>query len=221
MRQLVSVVTEQTVSYFLAEDGSDQVHQVAQVMNTGLEVGDVIDLGANLLDALKLNGHRKVVGAPATSAIQRALREPEPAQPELIPAPAKPKSKPRKPTGQPPGRPRGPSPRPIQRWGFTRERVLEDLEAHPGTTYWEAVERITGGMEERARQAYSSSLQLAERTLLGTGMHVRREQFTAEMDGTNRVFARLFLEPEPPRPARPAPPQSAPQEEPAALELGS
>lgn len=54
MRQLVSVVTDQSIAY-LVHDGDEAV-QIAQVVNVGLDVNAVIRLGVNLSDALALNG---------------------------------------------------------------------------------------------------------------------------------------------------------------------
>lgn len=195
MRQLVSVVTPESVSYFLAEEGTDTpVQQVAQVLNTGLAVADVIDLGSNLLGALRLNGHKSRPRAVAP-----------PTQPALEPAPPEPA--PVKRTGRPKGIP---GKRPMQRWGFTGERVLADLRAHPGTTYVDAVDRLTGGQGDqvKARQAYSASLQLAERkmTQARTGAHVRREQFLGtDNTGHTRNMSRLYLEEPAPTPPEPEP----------------
>lgn len=193
MRQLVSVVTEQTVHYFLAEEGSDEVQQVASVLNTGLQVPDVIDLGSNLLEALHLNGHskgRKAVAAPA----------PTPALPPARPAPVKA-------AARKPGRPPGPQKRPMRRWGFGQDTVLADLRAHPGTTYREACLRIAGSEEAGALTAYSASLSLVARRLLGSGADIRREPFQAPgPDGGLRQYTRLYL-------VEPAP-QEEPQVEP-------
>ena len=188
MRQLVSVVTDQTVSYFLQdEDPEAPVLQVAQVLNMGLDVPEVLDLGANLVQSLKLNGRgaraRAQIAAPAPRAMKPAT------QPELEPV------KPEPPARNRGGRPKGPAKRPMRRWGFTREAVLADLRAHPGTTYVEAALRISGSSEKAAVGAYSASLQLVERHLLGTGARVTRTQTTGPgSDGRMTRFSLLTLE---------------------------
>ena len=68
MRQLVSVVTDESIAY-LVHDG-EHTTQIAQVMNVGLDVQGVITLGVNLgdvlrLPTLKLNGHAERVVEPA------------------------------------------------------------------------------------------------------------------------------------------------------------
>lgn len=143
MRQLVSVVTEQTVSYYLAAEDSEHVHQVAQIVNTGLEVGDVIDLGANLLTALRLNGKgAKALIAPTA----RTLSQPIPVQPALTPAepPAK--------SGQKSGQKSasGKSGQPRMSWGLRKDAVLADVRAHPDTTYREIAKRLIGTEDPRA-----------------------------------------------------------------------
>lgn len=183
MRQLVSVVTETSVAYYLTEGDSDEVQQVAQVLNTGLAVPDVVELGANLLDALRLNGHRKA-GVAATAPTP-AL---PPAPPRQTPAPARKV-----------GRPRGPAKRPMRRWGFTKANVLADLRAHPGSTYAEAAERISGSPDAAAKGSYGATLSALERELIHRGATVQRQSFTAKgADGTMKSFVRLtLLEPEP------------------------
>lgn len=53
MRQLVSVMTDETISYHV-HDG-DHTTQIAQVLNVGLGLADVITLGVNLGDVLRLS----------------------------------------------------------------------------------------------------------------------------------------------------------------------
>ena len=60
MRQLVSVVNDDGIGYFVSD--GDGATQIAHVINPGLDVQDVIRLGVNLSDALRmttlhLNGH--------------------------------------------------------------------------------------------------------------------------------------------------------------------
>lgn len=143
MRQLVSVVTEETVSYYLADDGGDdEVVKVAQVLNDGLGVPEVIDLGANLVAALRLNGHRrKSVTAPAAKPL------PEPAKPAK-PAQAKPAQ----------------AKRPRVSWGLTGDRVLADIRAHPGTTFAEIAQRLTGSDDRRAVQSVTAHIHALSRT---------------------------------------------------------
>jgi hypothetical protein len=81
MRQLVSVVTGESVSYFVSDD-DDTVTQVAQVINPGFGVGEVVELGSSLVDVLRLNGKRKRVSELPTPA-----REIEPAPKPVEPAP--------------------------------------------------------------------------------------------------------------------------------------
>ena len=88
MRQLVSVVTDESIAY-LVHDG-DHTVQIAQVMNVGLGVADVITLGVNLGDVLrlptmKLNGN----GEHAVERQERRALPPGRADAELSPHEAK------------------------------------------------------------------------------------------------------------------------------------
>lgn len=84
MRQLVAFVEGDTLRYFVSEDG-EQVRQVAEVINPGFDVRDVLQLGNVLSEALRLNGHRPPKRQPAVA---------------LPPAPPKPAaSKRRRPPG--------------------------------------------------------------------------------------------------------------------------
>lgn len=63
MKQLVSVVTETSVLYLTHDSDSDSAEatQIAQVINPGLGIADVVRLGVTLGQALQLNGHRRAV----------------------------------------------------------------------------------------------------------------------------------------------------------------
>lgn len=74
MRQLVSVVDPDQIRYFVHED--DDVTQVAQILNPGLGVRDVIELGTMLGGLYErpraVNGHgpdHRAVAAPAPAAL--------------------------------------------------------------------------------------------------------------------------------------------------------
>lgn len=86
MRQLVSVVTEETVSYFLTDVEGTEAKQVAQVLNPGFMVGDVIETGVVLTQVLRLNGK-----APKIKALGPA---PAPELPPAPPAPEREKKRP-------------------------------------------------------------------------------------------------------------------------------
>lgn len=73
MRQLVSVVTDDAVLYFV--DDGEATTQIAQIIHTGLDVSDVVRLGTNLCDALQLNG---VQTAVATAVAKRVPLGPAP-----------------------------------------------------------------------------------------------------------------------------------------------
>lgn len=70
MRQLVSVVTDEAISYLI--DDGEGTTQIAKVINTGLEVADVVRLGVNLGEALRLNGYGSGKSASQGRALQRA-----------------------------------------------------------------------------------------------------------------------------------------------------
>lgn len=59
-RQLISVVTQHSVVY-LIDDGDGETTQIAQVINRGLGVGDVVRLGAALEQSLGYNGNGRAV----------------------------------------------------------------------------------------------------------------------------------------------------------------
>lgn len=65
MRQLIAVAEGDTLRYFLSTDG-ESIAQVAQVLNPGLDVADVLRLGNVLTEALRLNGHQPAVATAAT-----------------------------------------------------------------------------------------------------------------------------------------------------------
>ena len=170
MRQLVSVVTDEHVVYVL-HDG-DAAVQVAQVVNPGLSVPDVIELGASLAEALRLNGKPR--------RVQRA---------ELPPAP--PAEKPTKPKASK----RSQAQRTRVSWGLTREQVLDDIRAHPDTTTVEIAVRLLGGdpPDDRAVQSVQTHVSAVaklgyrfdRRTVVEThhsGQRVRRTRLTLSGD---------------------------------------
>jgi hypothetical protein len=117
MRQLVSVVTDDSVRYFV-QDG-DNVQQIAQLLNPGLDVPAVIELGDVLTSALRLNGNRSPKSGRELPAA------PEPAV-RVEAAPSK----------------RTKRVETRTRWGVSGFDVLDDVRAHPGTTVAEIVGRI-------------------------------------------------------------------------------
>lgn len=174
MRQLVSVVTDQSVAYFLADETGEHLQQIAQVMNPGLQVPAVVSLGANLTDALGLNGrangHRPSKAIPAPEA----------------------------PTEEPPPRPRAPhgltksgKPRkraaptqPRRNWNLSMDDVLADLIEHPESTRAESALRLTGDSDHAAQQVVGNHL-----LRLYQAGEVRR----GERDGTTTHGARRTL----------------------------
>lgn len=56
MKQIVSVVNDRAILYFVTDEHGDDVRQIAQIVNPGLEVNDIVSLGVNLSDVLRLNG---------------------------------------------------------------------------------------------------------------------------------------------------------------------
>ena len=85
VRQLISVVTESSV-LFLTHDGEGEAVQIAQVVNSGMGVADVIALGVTLEQALHLNG-RAVTRREPCAALP-------PARPSGLPRGRKPESNP-------------------------------------------------------------------------------------------------------------------------------
>lgn len=78
MRQLVSVVTDEAVRYFV-QDGDD-VQQIAQTINPGFDVPAVIELGSTLSSALRLDSPPKR-SKPERTEIAPARSAPAVAQP--------------------------------------------------------------------------------------------------------------------------------------------
>lgn len=69
----MSVITDSTIMFLVHED--DETTQIAQVVNSGLDVAAVIRLGVNLDEALALsNGHTKRAPAAVRSSAARAPR---------------------------------------------------------------------------------------------------------------------------------------------------
>ena len=138
MRQLVSVVTDEHVSYFVHDDGDDEAQQIAQVINPGFDVAEIVELGASLTTVLHLNGKR-----PKKAA---ALTEPAPAvavTPEL--------------TARGTPRRRKASPR-RRDWGTTTPGVLADVRAHPDSTTFEIATRLLDDTTQAAQQAINNAL---------------------------------------------------------------
>ena len=71
MRQLVSIITDTSLSYFVHETDDDTTTQIAQLITPEpLDVPAVITLGVNLIDALKLNGKRTTRAAIAPPVVE-------------------------------------------------------------------------------------------------------------------------------------------------------
>lgn len=119
MKQLVAFVEGDTLRYFMSE--GDKVTQVAQVVNPGFNVRDVVQLGNMLAEALWLNGDRPATDSATETAAERKRRlnrenyHRNKTKPQSA-APAR--------RGRPPGG--GLSPR------VTFEQMLEYIREHPG-----------------------------------------------------------------------------------------
>jgi hypothetical protein len=96
MRQLVSVVADGSLRYYLHETGGPAV-QVAQLVDPGVDVDSVIDIGVSLgslYAKLPINGHDQVaeVEAPPVKAVKaskRALPSPPKEPPTVYADPSK------------------------------------------------------------------------------------------------------------------------------------
>lgn len=163
MRQLVSVVADGRVRYFI-HDGDD-VRQIAEITDPGTNVATVIEIGVSL-GAL----YERRNGAGAQPA-KRAK-----------PAPAAKSSTPR--TTSTPGK------RPTTRWGASRDRVLADLRSHPDTSYVEIAERVAGSGEHRARGTVTATIGDLRKS--GHRIESRRSEITDVM-GRSRPGVRLTL----------------------------
>lgn len=69
MRQIVAFVEGETLRYFVSDDGGQEIRQIAEMVNPGLDVRDVLQLGDMLSHALHLNGD-----APAPAETEREKR---------------------------------------------------------------------------------------------------------------------------------------------------
>lgn len=107
MRQLVSVVQETGVAWFLTDEAGEAATQIAQTINPGWGVGDVVEVGVQLTDMLRLNGKHRPKPPPAV---------------ETPPAPALPEPAP---SARRYGKRRGPN----MEWGFTRGAVLTTVQS--------------------------------------------------------------------------------------------
>lgn len=136
MRQLVCVVTDDAVRYLIQEDGSDEVTQIAQVVNSGLTVTQVIELGASL--SVTLNSHR---------------RKAKPATTPVAPAPAQQPS------------PRSVAQKHRKQWGLKGDMVAEVLAKHPeGMFVEEIATALINDASTGARQATAAHLQILLKT---------------------------------------------------------
>lgn len=140
MRQLVSVVTESGIGVYLAE-GDEPVTQLAQMINPGLDVESVIQIGLTLGDALV---------PPARKA--KVISEP------------KPKALPKKSNGTingKVGRPRRDG-SPNTAWGFSQAAVYETLRERGPSLVVELVAAFGyDPNEKRATQAMNTALSTA------------------------------------------------------------
>jgi hypothetical protein len=138
MRQLVHVVTDSGIGVYLA-DGDEPVTQLAQMINPGLDVDEVVRLGLTLGDVL--------VAAPA----------PPPRKPKAIKAAAA------KPTNghKSLGRPRRDGTANAS-WGFTQAAVYDRLRARGPSLVTELVSAFGHDPDEkRATQAMATALAVA------------------------------------------------------------
>ena len=72
MRQLVAIAEGDSLRFFTSERG--KVTQIAQILNPGFEVRDIIGLGDVLTEALGLNGQSP---APAPAPVKRQAEAPK------------------------------------------------------------------------------------------------------------------------------------------------
>lgn len=128
VRQIVAVVQPDTVSWYVTE-GDDEAHQLAQVVNNGLSVRDVIGLGAMFVEALGVGGKTRKVTSPP-----RAIG-PAPGEQQTT---AKPKGK----TASGKRRQRSADKLPRKTWGLSAAQVLDHLREYPDSTTGEIVTRL-------------------------------------------------------------------------------
>lgn len=142
MRQLVSVVSDTHVAYFV-QDGDD-VRQIAHVVNPGFAVPEVIELGVQLQGALRINGTtiKRSPSPTALPAAQSTQTTQVPAPPERAAEASAQRAQTR--TRQQQGQ------RGRVEWGLSQAKVLDDLRAHPGTTRTDIAERLTGSRASKA-----------------------------------------------------------------------
>ena len=135
MKQLVSVVTDDAVAYFV-HDG-DEALQIARLINPGLDVAAVLELGTSLAHVLRVDGRRPLsrrpVEAPAIAP---------PATPDVEAKRAR----------------RAEAQRTHTQWGISRNAVLDDLRHHPGATYSEIAHRLTKSRDPKAVQTVSATV---------------------------------------------------------------
>lgn len=152
MRQLVSVLTDTGVSYFTADENGD-AQQVAQLINPGFAVPDVVELGLQLTDVLRLNGHsttgRQVKALPGRTTTAKASLE-APAAKRRKAAAAPVKAAPVKAAGKPR--------RAYQTRGTSLTTTREYLRTHPQARVAEIARALIGTDDKSTRAAISAQL---------------------------------------------------------------
>lgn len=152
MRQLVSIVTDNSVAYYLDPGDGEGVSQVAQIINPGLGVNDVIDFGSVVTQVLSLNGNgrRRARGDRSVGPPRQPELEPETrAQPEPEPEPARTKK----------GTPRKRAAAQTRRdWGLRMDDVLAYVMDHPGAITHEIAADLLGTTEHGALQTINNHL---------------------------------------------------------------
>jgi hypothetical protein len=171
VRQLVSVVTDDAVRYFV-QDG-EHVQQIAQLLNPGLDVPAVIELGDVLTSALRLNGSK------STKRGRELPAAPEPA----VRVEAAPRRQMTRPGGDTVPVDSGGR----HKWGVTALQIAADVRAHPGTTVREITERLYTETTPASVGACSAHVSL----LTGRGA-VRVEQRESETAVGRRTIRRVY-----------------------------
>jgi hypothetical protein len=138
VKVLIAITSEATVAYWVSDDGPAE--PVATVVNHGMTVDQVADLGISLIGALSLNGPKR------------------PVKPSLPARPAKSKAAP--PTKR----------RRTRTYGVTFDIVLAAIREHPGSTAREMAQYVDAPPGESGFQAVNRrALELRDAGLITFG----------------------------------------------------
>jgi hypothetical protein len=166
MRQLVHVVTESGIGVYVAEADGSPISQLAQLVNPGLDVDEIVRIGLTLGDVL----------APVPVAA------PPPKRVKAIKA-AAPKTNGH---SQGLGRPRADG-TPNMRWGFTQAAVYDALRARGPMGVADMVQAFGyDPSEKRAMQAMNTALAVAYKAGV-----VTRETLDPYSAGNPTQYARV------------------------------